>query len=88
MKELGRGNKRLQHNIVDLYPGLQTQTDEAFKVDGRKHTHTQPNYDKNYHYVYIKDCHNNSFYNQTMIKTIIMFTSKIITTTAFTTKLW
>ena len=40
MKELGRGNKRLQHNIVDLYPGLPTQTDEAFKVDGRKHTHT------------------------------------------------
>ena len=40
MKELGRGNKRLQHNIVDLYPGLPTQTDEAFKVDGRTHTHT------------------------------------------------
>ena len=40
MKELGRGNKRLQHNIVDLYPGLPTQTDEAFKVDGRKHTRT------------------------------------------------
>ena len=40
MKELGRGKKRLQHNIVVLYPGLPTQTDEAFKVDGRKHTHT------------------------------------------------
>ena len=41
-KGLGRGNPRLQHNIVDLFAGIPTiQTDQAFKVDGRTHTHTQ-----------------------------------------------
>ena len=39
---LGRGKKRLQHNIVDLCPGIPTpDTDEAFTVDERKHTHTR-----------------------------------------------
>ena len=40
MKGLGRENKSLQHSIIDLSPGIPTQTDEAFTVDERKHTHT------------------------------------------------
>ena len=41
MKGLGRGKKRLEHNAVDLIPGIQLiQTDSAFTVNGRKHTHT------------------------------------------------
>ena len=39
MKEIGIGIQRLQHNIVDLFPGSTIQTDEAFKVDGRTQTH-------------------------------------------------
>ena len=36
MKELGRGKKCLQHNIVDLL-----QTDKVFTMNGREtHTHT------------------------------------------------
>ena len=41
MKELGREKERLQHNIVDLSPGISTQINETFMVDGRKHIHTQ-----------------------------------------------
>ena len=41
MKGTGRGIQRLQHNIVDLFPGIPAiQSDEAFTMDGRKHTHT------------------------------------------------
>ena len=36
MKGLGKGKKRLQHNIVDLHLEFQPQTDEVFTVDGRK----------------------------------------------------
>ena len=41
MKELGRGKKRLQHNIVDLYPGLPTP--DRWSLQGgwtKTHTHT------------------------------------------------
>ena len=41
MKGHGIGNKRLQHDIVDLFPGSQLiQTDEPFTVNGRTHTLT------------------------------------------------
>ena len=38
MKVLGRGKKRLQHNIIGLSPGIPTQTNKALMEDGRKHT--------------------------------------------------
>ena len=42
IEELGRGKKRLQHNIVDLSSGIATpDTDEAFTADECKHTHTR-----------------------------------------------
>ena len=41
MKGIGIGIQCLQHNIVDLFPGIIIQTDEPFTVDGRTHTHTQ-----------------------------------------------
>ena len=40
MKGLVRGKKRLQHNIVDLFPDISTETDEVFMVNGRE-THAQ-----------------------------------------------
>ena len=40
MKGIGIGIQCLQHNIVDLFPGIIIQTDEPFTVDGRTHTHT------------------------------------------------
>ena len=36
MKGLVRGKKRLQHNIVDLFPNISTETDEDFMVSGRE----------------------------------------------------
>ena len=38
MKKLGIGNKRLQNNIVDLFPGIPTNPDSRSLVNGRKHT--------------------------------------------------
>ena len=40
MKRIGIGIQRLQHNIVDLFPGIMIQTDEAFTMDEHTHTHT------------------------------------------------
>ena len=41
MKGLVIGNKRLQYDIVDLFPGSQPiQTDETFTLNGRTHTQT------------------------------------------------
>ena len=40
MKGIGIGIQCLQHNIVDLFPGIIIQTDEPFTVDGRTHTYT------------------------------------------------
>ena len=42
MEGLARGKKRLQHNIVDLFPGTPTDlADEASTMHGRTHTLTK-----------------------------------------------
>ena len=44
MKGLGIGKLCLQHNIVDCSLAVQLiQTNEAFTVNGRTHTHTDNN---------------------------------------------
>ena len=43
MKRFGRGKKRLQHNTLICPLEFQPETDEAFAVDGREHTHMHTN---------------------------------------------
>ena len=43
MQGLGRGKKRLQHNIVDMSYGIPTLDRRNLPVDGRTHTHTHQN---------------------------------------------
>ena len=40
MKGLDIGNKRLKHNIVDLFPGTQTDPDRQMKPSRWMHVHT------------------------------------------------
>ena len=55
MKVLGRGKKRLQHNIIGLSPGIPTQTNKALMEDGRKHTqkhtHTRTHTEERIHII-------------------------------------
>ena len=49
MKRIGIGIQRLQHNIVDLFPGIPSDPDRWSLHGGGTYTHTHPHTHKHTH---------------------------------------